>query len=198
MLEEVASPIPAKLSGGGEFEIQSGEGEDQVFEVKQGQNVPVFESPKTEPMLLPEIWAQIFEYLPSDDLITVVNTCPEWRKLLEAKRKSILFPKMLEHCSRDYLSTQTLKVCRQLNKTCEEAVDLANPEIALIIRIQEDMARHKRIIEADILDLEMMRRELTIQKQENDLQAEIFRERYDVFMRSSSRLIKKMSLKMRK
>ncbi|CAL8068711.1 unnamed protein product [Orchesella dallaii] len=137
-MEKVTSPILAKrgkLSGGGGFEIQSGEGEDKVFKDKQGQNVPVFESPRTEPMLLPELWAQIFEYLPPDDFIAVVNTCPEWGRLLETKRKSALFPEMLEHCSRGYFSIETLKVCRQLNKTCKEAIDLANPVIYLIIRI---------------------------------------------------------------
>ncbi|CAL8068693.1 unnamed protein product [Orchesella dallaii] len=183
MGEEVASPIPAKQeksSGGEGFEIQSGEGEDKVFEVKQGQNVPVFESPRTEPMLLPEIWAQIFEYLPPDDLITVINTCPEWRKLLEAKRKSILFSKLLENCSRGYLSIETLKVCRQLNKTCKEAIDLANPVIHLIIRIQEGMARDIRDIEANIQDLEVRRRVLYCMR------------------RKRSSLIKKLSLIMSK
>ncbi|CAL8068695.1 unnamed protein product [Orchesella dallaii] len=182
MEEEVGSPIPAKrtkLSGGGGFKIQSGKGEDQVFEVKQGQNVPVLESPTMEPMLLPEIWAQIFEYLPPDDLITVINTCPEWRKLLEAKRKSVLFPQLLEHCSRGFLSIETLKVCRQLNKTCKEAVDLAIPEIALIIRIQEETASQMREFEAyiQVLEMRLMRRlAINIERHGHDFPEEIFRE----------------------
>ncbi|CAL8068691.1 unnamed protein product [Orchesella dallaii] len=155
---EVASPPPAirpKLLGGGGFEVEvqvlrGGGGEEEVFDGKYAQNVSVYESPRTEPMLVPELWAQIFGYLPPDDLITVINTCPEWAKLLEAKRTSVLFPKILKHCALGYLGNETVKVCRTLNKACKEAIDLAIPEIPQMIRIREGMEVHLRAIQARI------------------------------------------------
>ncbi|CAL8140234.1 unnamed protein product [Orchesella dallaii] len=51
-----------------------------------------FTSPKTTPVLPPETWTHIFQFLGPGDLYSVTIACPEWNELLEEKRNTFFLP----------------------------------------------------------------------------------------------------------
>ncbi|CAL8068613.1 unnamed protein product [Orchesella dallaii] len=108
----------------------------------QGPNPVVLTSPKTEPMLPPQVWEQVFKYLSNHDLKAVMNTCPEWCTLLQAKKGEIYFPKVLL-CMGNKLSRESTLACRLVNKECDLMVRIAYPEIIHAIFVHEmiDMSR---------------------------------------------------------
>ncbi|CAL8097609.1 unnamed protein product [Orchesella dallaii] len=72
-------------------------------------------SPTTTPMLPPELWNQMFQYLSPEDLFSVSSTCPAWNELLEDKKTTYLFafvlPLVMGHVER-----KTLFYCRSVTK----------------------------------------------------------------------------------
>ncbi|CAL8068685.1 unnamed protein product [Orchesella dallaii] len=105
-------------------------------EVAQQPNPVVLTSPKTDPILPPQIWDMVFEYLSKNDLEAVMKTCPEWNLLLQSKKGELLFPKVLS-CMGKRLSRESALVCRLVNKECKSVVEQEHPEILQWVFMQE-------------------------------------------------------------
>ncbi|CAL8145806.1 unnamed protein product [Orchesella dallaii] len=91
----------------------------KLMEVKETPQIvkgkgKFLKSPKTNPVLFPENWEQIFKDLNPHDFLSVINTCGEWNELLHHKKTEILlplvFPLILE-----YLPVKTIMKCRLIN-----------------------------------------------------------------------------------
>ncbi|CAL8129620.1 unnamed protein product [Orchesella dallaii] len=80
------------------------------------------ESPNTTPILPPEIWVKLFEYLSPEDCFHVINTCPEFNKMLAVEKTQFLFPQVASILMRK-VDSKTILACRLLNKTTKTAVD---------------------------------------------------------------------------
>ncbi|ODM88792.1 hypothetical protein Ocin01_17890, partial [Orchesella cincta] len=92
------------------------------------------QSPVTEPMLIPEMWAQVFESLSHDDLQTVLNTTPEWNRLAP-------FTKNDDSFSKGKLKGTDIQSLRMVSKACQTGVELAYPEIRRVINLAEETLR---------------------------------------------------------
>jgi len=62
----------------------------------------VSESPITSPVLSPQLWSKVFENLLPKDLVTVINSTPEWTKMLHSQKPQLLFPMVSKACPRDW------------------------------------------------------------------------------------------------
>ncbi|CAL8068611.1 unnamed protein product [Orchesella dallaii] len=99
----------------------------------QVPNQVVLKSPKTEPVLPPQVWDKVFKYLPRVDLYQLMNTCPEWNALLESKKGEVLFPKVLA-CIGNQLPLKTALICRLVSKRCNAGIAEGRPEMIERIR----------------------------------------------------------------
>ncbi|CAL8140246.1 unnamed protein product [Orchesella dallaii] len=79
-------------------------------------------SPKTTPILSPELWSHILRFLTPNDLLSVINTCLEWNELLQDRKKTFLFPLILPSIMQHVDVNTSLKF-RKISKSAKLAVD---------------------------------------------------------------------------
>ncbi|CAL8097625.1 unnamed protein product [Orchesella dallaii] len=79
-------------------------------------------SPITTPMLSPELWSHIFQFLTPNDLLSVIHTCPEWNELLEDTKKTFLLPLIIPSIMQHVDVNTSLKF-RKISKSVKLAVD---------------------------------------------------------------------------
>ncbi|CAL8136259.1 unnamed protein product [Orchesella dallaii] len=89
-------------------------------------NATSFQSPITNPMLLPEIWDLIFRNVITDDYLRVINSCPEWNQLLNSRKPTELFsmaiPFIIKFLPKNDFLTLRL-VCQDWKRKCEIIYD---------------------------------------------------------------------------
>ncbi|CAL8119244.1 unnamed protein product [Orchesella dallaii] len=105
------------------------EGEDEKQSIvvieetgTEDRKLKVARSPKTNPVLVPEIWEHVFRYLSRKEVITVINTCIEWNQLLDSKKTTLLLPDVLPFVLA-YFDKPDLLLCRSISKTSKQIVD---------------------------------------------------------------------------
>ncbi|CAL8097619.1 unnamed protein product [Orchesella dallaii] len=81
-----------------------------------------FRSPKTTPILPPELWSHIFRFLSPEDLYSVTKTCPEWNELLEENKNAFLVPLVLPSVMK-YVDKITMLKFRRISNLTKNAVD---------------------------------------------------------------------------
>ncbi|CAL8136269.1 unnamed protein product [Orchesella dallaii] len=86
-MDETGSPPQKKLKSVDNDARKITTSEDAAI-----KNSTSFKSPITSPMLVPELWDLIFRNVITDDYLRVINTCPEWRQLLNSRKITELFP----------------------------------------------------------------------------------------------------------
>ncbi|CAL8129623.1 unnamed protein product [Orchesella dallaii] len=81
-----------------------------------------FKSPNTTPILPPELWIKVLEYLSPEDCLPATNTCPEFHMMLESKRRQFLFPRVASILVRK-VHSKTILAFRLVDKVTKTAVD---------------------------------------------------------------------------
>ncbi|CAL8097611.1 unnamed protein product [Orchesella dallaii] len=79
-------------------------------------------SPTTTPVLPPETWKHIFQFLGPGDLYSVTKACPEWNELLEDKRNTFLLPLVIPSLMK-YVDRNTTLKFRMIATSTKNAVD---------------------------------------------------------------------------
>ncbi|CAL8097617.1 unnamed protein product [Orchesella dallaii] len=79
-------------------------------------------SPTTTPVLPPEIWKHIFQFVGPDDLLSVVLTCPEWDELLDGTKTTMLLPQVIPSLM-EYIDRNTILKLRMITNSTKRAVD---------------------------------------------------------------------------
>ncbi|CAL8136257.1 unnamed protein product [Orchesella dallaii] len=97
-----------------------------IPETRKIINLVSYQSPKTSPILVPEILDKILLHVSLTDYLAAINSCPEWNQLLNSRKTAELFSMALPFImkflpKKDFLTLRL--VCQDWKRKCEIIYD---------------------------------------------------------------------------